>query len=308
MTGPTVTLPSEAGVHAISVTDAAGIDREYLLSVPPVPIASIGVVFHPFGSTPELVVYGEAPGDYLITRLEGVLRPANAVGMLVLAPRARGRVLAGVSLGWKPHLDAAWKLAATLQQKTQASRIVTGGLSMGGLEALVFAGQHAEQIAAVWAVNPVVDLPQWYTDVHDELVAEEVGGLPADVPEQYRVRSAISYASELARTRVRLTWSPADTVIPNQATAHAHRLADAIRACGGDPIERIVTHVPVDATLDAGRVAHESCDVWENIGWTSLATGSPWGQSPAESAPNIYSNGGRRSPPKSVDIEQRPNL
>ena len=268
MTNPTI-VPRVLGVHAISTTDRVGVEREYLVCVPPGPVASIGVMFHPFGSTPELVVYGEEPGDYLITHLEGVLRPANAVGMLVIAPRARGRVVDGVSMGWKPHLDAAWELATTIRDQTEASRIVAGGLSMGGLEALVFAGQHSDEIAAVWAVNPVIDVAVWYLANPDPLIVEEVGGLPVDSAEQYRVRSANSYAAELARTRVRLTWSPADTVIPDQATKHAHPLADAIRALGGDLTESVVTHLPVDPKLDAGRVAHESCDVWENIGWAA---------------------------------------
>jgi pimeloyl-ACP methyl ester carboxylesterase len=187
----------------------------------------------------------------------------------VIAPRALGRKVAGVSLAWKPHLDAAWELAAAIRDETRATRIVAGGLSMGGLEALVFAGQHPDDIAAVWADNPVVDLAEWYLDKPDEQIPEEVGGLPADVAEQYRVRSANSYAAELARTRVRLTWSPADTIIPNQATKHAHPLAEAVRALGGDLTENILTHIPADPTLDAGRVAHESCDVWESIGWAA---------------------------------------
>jgi pimeloyl-ACP methyl ester carboxylesterase len=258
-------------VHAISTTDATGVEREYLICVPAGPIASIGVMFHPFGSNPELVVYGEKPGDYLITRLEGVLVPANAVGMLVIAPRARGRVVDGVSLAWKPHLDAAWELATAFRDQTDATQIIAGGLSMGGLEALVLGGQHPDEIAAVWAVNPVVDVAEWYSANPDPLIVEEVGGLPVDAAEAYRVRSANSYAAELARTRVRLTWSPADAVIPNQATRHTHPLAEAIRVLDGDLIEDIVTHIPSDPTLDAGRVAHESCDVWENIGWAATA-------------------------------------
>jgi pimeloyl-ACP methyl ester carboxylesterase len=257
-----------------------GVEREYLVCVPSGAVTSIAVIFHPFGATPELVVHGEEPGDYLITRLEGVLRPADAVGMLVIAPRARGRQVEGVSLAWKPHLDAAFELAKAISKETHTAHIVAGGLSMGGLEALVFAGQHPDEIAAVWAVNPVVDVAEWYSDIEQrratdslfdsdapELIAEEVGGLPADSEEQYRVRSAISYTAELSRTRVSITWSPADTIIPNQATKHAHPLAEAVLALGGDITENIVTHLPADTMLDAGRVAHESCDVWENIGW-----------------------------------------
>jgi pimeloyl-ACP methyl ester carboxylesterase len=273
-------LPLTPGVHSVATTDADGQQREFLVCVPTGPVKLIGVIFHPFDASPELVVYGEEPGDYLITHLDGMLRPAEAVGMLVIAPRARGRVLDRVSLAWKPHLDAAWDLAVRARDETGASAIITGGLSMGGLEALVFAGQHADEISAVWAVNPVVDIAAWYRDLVDRHpdgapdepttrfeIAEELGGTPEDAAASYRVRSANSYASELSRTKVRITWSPHDTVIPNAATAHAHPLAMDVRAHGGDVTEVILTREPSDSSLDAGRVAHESCDVWENTGW-----------------------------------------
>lgn len=280
--------PLTPGVHSFALTDDGGTNREYLIAVPAGQVRSIGVVFHPYGASPELVVYGEEPGDYLSIHLDGVLEPANAVGMLVIAPRAKGRVLDGVSLAWRPHLDAAWGLATRIRDEVGDVLIITGGLSMGGLEALVFGGQHADDIAAVWAVNPVVDIAAWYRDrraqeapashddpsTDDEIsteddIAVEIGGTPEDAADEYRSRSAISYAAELSRTRVRITWSPADTVIPNEATAHAHPLAVDIRARGGDIAEVILTHEPADASLDAGRVAHEWCDVWENIGWAA---------------------------------------
>ena len=235
--------------------------------VPARPIRGILVAFHPFGASPELVLDGERPGNYLIRELEGLRAPAEALGYVVLLPRSVGRTTPAISLAWAPHLDVTWELACQLRDELSLDRIDAGGLSMGGMEALCFAARHPDEMGSVWAVNPIVDLARWYRDRPDQAVVDEVGGDPDGAPDEYRERSPISHASEIARTRVRLVWSPADTVIPGQATAHAHRLAELIAERGGDLTEVIVTHAPDDVTLDAGRFAHEACDVWEEMGW-----------------------------------------
>jgi hypothetical protein len=153
---------------------------------------------------------------------------------------------------------------------------------MGGLEALVFAGQHPEGVRAVWATNPIVDLARWCEDLGPEdlpdgqpglasVIAAEVGGRPGEVPAAYRARSPFDYLDGLARVPVRITWSPADTVIPNQQTAHAHPLVTRLLERGGDVDEVVLTHLPPDASWDAGRFAHEACDVREAMGWLAEA-------------------------------------
>ncbi|WP_350278486.1 hypothetical protein [Kribbella sp. HUAS MG21] len=184
-----------AGVHRIARRDRSGADREYLVAVPDGPVRGVTVLFHPFGFTPEAVLFGEPAGDLLIRPLAGALAPAAAAGQVVVAPRSRGRVLGGISLAWQDHLD----------------------------------------------------------------------GSPSEGPAEYARRSPISYAATLAATAVRLVWSPADTVIPGQASDHAHALADKLRAAGGQVDERIVTYAPVSPKEDPGRYAHEACDIWEHL-------------------------------------------
>ncbi|GAA1608519.1 MULTISPECIES: hypothetical protein [Kribbella] len=250
-------------------------DREYLVGVPDGPVRGVTVLFHPFGFTPEAVLYGEPAGDLLIRPLDGALAAAEANGQVVVAPRSRGRVLLGNSLAWQDHLDATWAVAKDVHE---TDVVTVGGLSMGGQEALVFAAQHADAVRAVWAVNPLVDLARWHDDIRDgrasdallgveATIQEEVGGPPSELPGDYARRSPISYAAELAGIAVRLVWSPADTIIPNQATSHAHALADRLRALGGQVDERVVTHAPVSPADEPGRFAHEACDVWEQFGW-----------------------------------------
>jgi pimeloyl-ACP methyl ester carboxylesterase len=266
------------GLRDLRVDDASGELREYLLFVPDGTVRGVAVIFHPFGSRPELVMHGGTDGDYLIRPLTGVIPSAQALGLAILAPRARGRRVDGVSLAWKGHLDAVWAVSESLRDRFGLAHIGAGGLSMGGLEALVFAGLHPEGITAAWAVNPIVDLAHWSRDLagtefSDEesgltdLIATEVGGSPDDMVAEYAARSPFDHVEALTHVRVRLTWSPVDTVIPNQRTAHAHLLASALRRHGGEVVEDIVTHVPVEGSVDAGRFAHEACDVREAMGW-----------------------------------------
>ncbi len=70
-------------------------DRDYLAFVPAGPVVGLIVAFHPFGASPELVINGELAGSYLICELEGLRRPAQARGFVVLSPRSMGRIIPG---------------------------------------------------------------------------------------------------------------------------------------------------------------------------------------------------------------------
>ena len=266
------------GLRSLSMNDAVGRAREYLVFVPNGAVKGLVVLFHPFGARPELVMHGGTDGDYLTRPLTGAKSSAEALGLAVLSPRSRGRALDGVSLAWKGHLDAVWTAADSLRETFGLTTMGSGGLSMGGLEALVFAAQHPEGVVASWAANPIVDLAYWHGDLSladspdsepslAELISTEVGGSPAELPSEYRARSPFGYLESLARVRVRIAWSPSDTVIPNQRTAHSHPLAARLREHGGDVVEDIVTHAPLDDSMDSGRFAHEACDVREGMGW-----------------------------------------
>lgn len=271
-------MTQQPGLHTLTVVDALDVEREYLLFVPEGAVRGLVVVFHPFGSRPELVLDGGTDGDYLMRPLTGAVSSAEQLGLALLAPRSRGRELEGVSLAWKGHLDAVWSLADSLREGFGLASIGAGGLSMGGLEALVFAGQHSEGVVAAWAANPIVDLAHWRRDLAEpggleggaglaELIGTEVGGTPEDLPTEYAARSPFDYLDALTRVRVRIAWSPVDAVIPNQATAHSHPLASRLRERGGEVVEDVVTHAPADDATDPGRFAHEACDTREAMGW-----------------------------------------
>jgi len=266
------------GLHTLNVADAHDEEREYLLFVPKGRVRALVVLFHPFGSRPELVLDGGTDGDYLMRPLTGAVSSAEQLGLAVLAPRSKGLQLEGVSLAWKGHLDAVWSVADSLREEFGLASIGAGGLSMGGLEALVFAGQHPDSVAAAWAANSVVDLAQWCRDLAGpdapeggpglaELIGTEVGGAPDDLHAEYAARSPFNYLDGLAQVRVRIAWSPVDAVIPHQDTAHSHPLASRLRELGGEVVEDVVTHAPADDATEPGRFAHEACDTREAMGW-----------------------------------------
>ena len=257
---------------------ADGRIREYQITVPESPHA-VALAFHPYGFDPETVLDGELPGLRLERPMPGLAAPASRLGFAVVAPRGIGKVqpLAG-TLGYPEHIDAAWEAAAATAAELGGLPIVSLGVSLGGQECLLAAGRHPDGIAAVCSVNPLVDVAAWYEDVVTmpiplladvgvpAQVAEEVGGLPADVPDLYLERSAFGYLDELTKMPIQLVWSPHDNLIPHGKTKHAGRLADLLRERGAPVSERIVTNHPVEGQ-EPGRYAHESFDAWSALGF-----------------------------------------
>ncbi len=267
---PTVTRVST--VHA-------GVEWEALVHVPVRPPVAIAIVFHPMGLGPEAVLDGEPIGENLIRPLEGLRPAADCHGLLIIAPRGRGRAsIDGVSLAWEPHLRAAFEFAQELRARIGPLPIVAGGLSQGGLEALVLAGLEPSEVRAVWAVNAPVDIHRLRIDrgrrdqrhrasALDLALIKELG----TDRRQWAARTPLAYLPALARVeRIQLVWSPDDEIVPD-GDAHCGRLAGELRALGGVVDERRVTFVPPRGDVDPGRYAHESCDVWSGVAFLAAA-------------------------------------
>ncbi|HSA62516.1 MAG TPA: prolyl oligopeptidase family serine peptidase [Nitrospiraceae bacterium] len=122
------------------------------------------------------------------------------------------------------------------------SRVYACGLSMGGQETLVLAGKHPDQITAVVAFNPIVDLAAWHEELATSTVLEireydtatriahEVGGTPGEVPEKYTERSATHYIEGLAQVPTLAFWSDCEIIIPRQLTRHTYPLYQRVKA------------------------------------------------------------------------------
>lgn len=275
-------MPEAERRPVLRVRGSDGVVRRALVLLPGGAARGIAVVFHPFGFEPEAVVDGEEPGERLIRSLPPVSAAATAFGLAVLAPEGRGRdTPTGHSLAWAAHLDSVWEAVETLAKQIGGEPpVVAAGLSMGGLEALVFAARFSP-VRAVSASNPIVDLGRWHDDLssHDDallraaaaVVRSEVGGPPSAVPADYAPRSALTYVERLATIPVQLVWSDVDTIAPHQAEAHAGRLASLLRSRGGYVDERRLTVVAPSAELDPGRFAHESFDPWAAFAFLAAA-------------------------------------
>jgi hypothetical protein len=261
------------------VSRVDGVEWEALVHVPSCPPNAIAIVFHPMGLGPEAVLDGEPTGESLIRPLEGFRAAADTHGLMIVAPRGRGRArIDGVSLAWEPYLRMALGVACQLRADYGGLPIVAGGLSQGGLEALVLAGLEPSEISAVWSVNAPVDIRRLRIDRQrrdmrgvasplDHALMEELG----TDRRQWAARTPLAYLESLSRIdRIQLVWSPDDAIVP-QGDAHSGRLAAELRALGGVVDERRVTCVPPASGPDPGRYAHESCDVWSGAAFLAAA-------------------------------------
>jgi pimeloyl-ACP methyl ester carboxylesterase len=269
-----------AGRRSVTTT-RDGITWEAIVHVPACPPRVIAIVFHPMGLGPEAVLDGEPAGDRLIRSLDGLRPAAEAHGLAVVAPRGRGRAdIDGVSMAWEPYLRMAVAVARQLREDLGDLPIVAGGLSQGGLEALVLAGLEPSEIRAVWAVNAPIDIARLRLDRQKRATRREASSLDRALIEelggdrrQWAARTPLAYLASLAKVdRIQLVWSPDDAIVPD-ADAHSGRLADELRALGSPIDERRVTFVPPRDGLDPGRYAHESCDVWSGAAFLSGAGG-----------------------------------
>ena len=162
-------------------------------------------------------------------------------------------------------------------------RVYACGLSMGAQEALVLAGKHPDRIAGVVAFNPIVDLAAW----HEELatsevpgikeydtarrIANEVGGLPSEVPEAYAIRSALHFVRELSQVPTLIVWSEQDLIVPRQVTHHTLPLYKAIKQLNVNSPIAEYNHTQIHGPLAFDEVTrwqlHEWCDYDLALHW-----------------------------------------
>jgi hypothetical protein len=151
----------------------------------------------------------------------------------VVLPAGQGRVLPLYSWGYRGQIDDLARMPQLIRKAVpwfhyQRRRVYAVGTSMGGQEVLLLLAQRPRLLAGVVAFDPAVSLSDRYYELartvsgaHTQLLCRiEVGGTPLQVPNAYRIRSPITYASKIARSRVplELWWSLRDKVIVDQTT------------------------------------------------------------------------------------------
>jgi pimeloyl-ACP methyl ester carboxylesterase len=208
---------------------------------------------HPFGWSVEEDYHGGCVGLQAAEH-RGWRGVPSELGVAVIQPDGHHRAVERCSLGYEGvWVDApAWLAATDAIVPVDRSRVYACGLSMGGQESLLIAGHQPGMIAAVFVFNPVVDAAAWHDDLartpsaalraegSERLIAEEVGGTPADAPAAYARRSAFSVLPALTAIPISIWWSPLDLVVPRQAECHGKRLFDELRRL--DPNAPVTEH------------------------------------------------------------------
>ncbi len=187
--------------------------------------------------------YHWGPPDLKVGYHQGWYGLAARYGVIIATPHGHHQREALMSFGSPEQIaDIAYlaDLAAGSGYRVDRKRVYVCGLSMGGQEVLVAAGQHPEMFAAAVAFNPVVDLGVLQRDMVDvdrirqsdaaPRIVNEVGGLPDEVPAAYEERSPLSYVDGLAHVPTMLYWSDRDLIVPRQATHHSYRLYQMVKA------------------------------------------------------------------------------
>jgi arylsulfatase A-like enzyme/predicted esterase len=147
---------------------------------------------------------------------------AAAHGMLYVSPDYRAKTS---WMGPKAEADVV-QIIAELKRKHRIRRVFICGGSMGGTSSLTFAALHPDLMDGVAAMNGTANHVE-YANFQDAIAAS-FGGAKADVPEEYRKRSAELNSQRLTMP-VGLTTGGKDTVVPPQSVL---RLADALRKQG----------------------------------------------------------------------------
>jgi predicted peptidase len=181
----------------------------------------------------------------------------------------------------------AWIDEAARHTPVDRDRVYACGLSMGGLEALLMAGNHPDLFAATFVFNPVVDAGAWYEDLARttnaelraeggaRLIVDEVGGTPGELPEAYVRRSAFALLGTLRTIPTSIWWSHVDLVVPRQEEAHGKRLYDELKRL--DPVAPVTEYehtarygLPATPTDDQRWGVHETSDYRFAARWLLL--------------------------------------
>lgn len=141
-------------------------------------------------------------------------------GMVYLCPDLRG---AGADMGPKPEADLM-QIIRTIRKKYKIDKVFLVGASLGACNSLSFAALHPEMVNGVSAQNAHAN----YFEDHDDTVRQSLGGLPKDIPLEYKKRSA-EYWPERFTMPVAITVGGQDGVVPPQS---ARRFIGVLKAIG----------------------------------------------------------------------------
>ena len=115
------------------------------------------------------------------------------------------------------------QIIGALKHEYRITRVFLCGGSMGGTAALTFAALHPKLIDGVAAMNPTANLLEY--EHFQDAIAESFGGTKAEIPHEYKKRSA-EYWPERLTMPIGITASGKDDLVPPHS---AVRLANILK-------------------------------------------------------------------------------
>jgi poly(3-hydroxybutyrate) depolymerase len=175
-------------------------------------------------------------------------------GFAVVCPAGMGRRLPLYSWGWRGQIDDLARMPAITRAArpwlhVDPARVYAVGGSMGGQETLLLVARHPQQFAGAVAFDSIADFLRRYPDfarlgrkgrVLQGLARVEVGGPPATHEQEYRLRSPLHWAEQIAASSVPLQiwWSDADEIVVDQQHQSGKLFAELRRIGPAGPLEK----------------------------------------------------------------------
>lgn len=125
-------------------------------------------------------------------------------------------------MGPKAEADLL-QIIEELKARFQIGKVILAGGSMGGTSVLTFAAMHPEQIAGVVSMNGTANHLEY--ENFQDAIRESFGGSKAQIPEEYKRRSA-EYWPERLTMPISITVGGKDSVVPPESVV---RLAGALK-------------------------------------------------------------------------------
>ncbi|MBP7951127.1 MAG: alpha/beta fold hydrolase [Verrucomicrobiales bacterium] len=159
------------------------------------------LVFHGHGFDRWQIIR-DARGEH-----RGALDVAARFGLVLVAPDYRAPA------SWMGPLAEAdtVQIIAELRQRHKIGRIFLAGGSMGGSSALTFAALHPDLVAGVATLNGLANHVEY--EGFQDAIAASFGGTKAQVPDEYRKRSAELFPEKLTMP-VAFATGGKDSLVP----------------------------------------------------------------------------------------------
>jgi pimeloyl-ACP methyl ester carboxylesterase len=191
----------------------------------------------PVGYTPEsgprplvIALHGWGARDFNAVLWPGLAQAASDQGFILVAPDVRGQSEHTASgRVQRDVLDILNYVINAPEYNVDVNRVYLVGKSMGGMFASTIAAKYPDRFAGLVTIMGPSDLTQWYWEVETwrkNVIANEVGGLPQNVPFGYQRRSASVMPHNLRHIPTLIIHGRDDTLVPFSHGENLYRVLE----------------------------------------------------------------------------------